>query len=242
MNNYRADLHIHTCLSPCGSLEMSPSVIVKTALSKGMDAIAITDHNSTLQCQEIQVLGREVGLVVFGGAEVTTREEAHCVALFGTDEALDTFQLYLEKHLPPIANNPDYFGDQVWVNRENEILGEIPSLLISALDQSVDQVARTVKDLGGLFVAAHVDRPSFSLIGQLGFIDPTLPLDGIEYTHIETYEKLVAMHPYLQNYIQYRASDAHYPDQIGSRYLVWQGENLSFEELKMAFTKKGVYE
>lgn len=81
MKEYRVDLHLHTCLSPCGSLEMSPQRIVETALERGLDAIAVTDHNSTLQCPEIQALGEERGLMVFAGAEVTTREEAHCVAL-----------------------------------------------------------------------------------------------------------------------------------------------------------------
>ena len=83
MKEFRVDLHLHTCLSPCGSLEMSPQRIVETALERGLDAIAVTDHNSTLQCPEILALGEERGLMVFAGAEVTTREEAHCVALFG---------------------------------------------------------------------------------------------------------------------------------------------------------------
>lgn len=238
MNRYQVDLHIHTCLSPCGSLEMSPSVIVGTALSRGLDAIAITDHNSTLQCPEIQALGAEAGLVVFAGAEVTTREEAHCIALFGTEEARIAFQYYLEAHLPSIPNNPERFGDQVWVSREDEIQGEAPFLLISALDQPVDKVAATVKKLGGLFMAAHVERPSFSLISQLGFIDPALPLDGIEFNDPARYERLASSHPYLRNYTQYTASDAHYPEQIGNRYSIWQTEAPVFDHLVMAFAKE----
>lgn len=238
MSLFRADLHIHTCLSPCGSLEMSPSVIVNTALARGLDVIAITDHNSTLQCAEIQGLGKEKGLTVFAGAEVTTGEEAHCVALFGTDQARDEFQTYLNEHLPPIPNNPGYFGDQVWVNRKDEILGEVPYLLLSALDQSVDRIARKVRELEGLFVAAHVERPSFSLISQLGFIDPALPLDAVEYNHPERYANLVSIHPYLRNYTQYTASDAHYPEQIGSRYAVWKTEKPTFENLRKAYRKE----
>lgn len=242
MSYFRADLHIHTCLSPCGSLEMSPSVIVDRAISKGLDAIAITDHNSTLQCTEIQNLGKEKGLVVFAGAEVTTSEEAHCVALFGTEDARIAFQFYLEKHLPPILNNPDYFGDQVWVDRKDEILGEAPYLLLSALDQSVDQIARKVRELEGLFIAAHVERPSFSLISQLGFIDPGLHLNGVEYNHPEKYKELCMQHPYLRNYMQYAASDAHYPEQIGCRCLGWEDESLSFDNLKKVFSKHQFYE
>ena len=170
MKEYRVDLHLHTCLSPCGSLEMSPQRIVETALERGLDAIAVTDHNSTLQCPEIQALGEERGLMVFAGAEVTTREEAHCVALFADDRTRAAFQMYLDDYLPPVPNDPERFGDQVWVNARNEIVGEAPYLLISALDRSVEQIAAVVHRLGGLFIAAHVERPSFSLISQLGFI------------------------------------------------------------------------
>lgn len=105
MKQYLADLHIHTCLSPCGSLEMSPSEIVRRSLAKGLDAIAITDHNTTLQCPEIQSLGERFGLRVFAGVEVTTREEAHCLVYFPTDESRKRFQRYLEEHLPPIPND-----------------------------------------------------------------------------------------------------------------------------------------
>lgn len=237
MNRYRVDLHIHSCLSPCGSLDMSPEVIVRTALSRGLDAIAITDHNSTLQCREIQLLGAEAGLTVFAGAEVTTREEAHCLALFGEEEARAVFQRYLEAHLPSIPNDPDRFGDQVWVNRNNEIMGEVPFLLISALDQGVNQIAAFVRQLGGLFVAAHVERPSFSLISQLGFIDSSVPLDAIEYNDPVRFRQLAAGHAYLSRYTCYTASDAHYPEQIGSKPSVWQASAPLFENLRMAYAK-----
>lgn len=241
MRDFRVDLHVHTCLSPCGSLEMSPLRIVETALSQGLDAIAITDHNSTLQCPEIQALGEERGLTVFAGAEVTTREEAHCVALFEDDESRAAFQEYLDAHLPPVPNDPERFGDQVWVNSRNEILGEAPYLLLSALDQSVGQIAAYVRQLCGLFVAAHVERPSFSLISQLGFIDASLPLDAIEYNNRERFEQLVGGHKYLRRYTQYTASDAHYPDQIGTQYSLLKADTLTFSQLAMAFRHENGY-
>lgn len=237
MNLYRADLHIHTCLSPCGSLDMSPSVIVETAIARGLDIIAITDHNTTLQCREIQLLGAEAGLTVLAGAEVCTREEAHCLALFGTEEARAAFQQYLEKHLPPVPNDPERFGDQVWVNRQDEIMGEVPFLLLSALDRNVDQVAAFVKELGGLFIAAHVERPSFSLISQLGFIDPALPLDAIEYTDASRFARLLSGQKYLANYTSYQASDAHYPEQIGSKPCLIQASAPLFDNVKMACSR-----
>ena len=191
MKQYLADLHIHTCLSPCGSLEMSPSEIVRRSLAKGLDAIAITDHNTTLQCPEIQSLGERFGLRVFAGVEVTTREEAHCLVYFPTDESRKRFQRYLEEHLPPIPHDPERFGDQA-------------------------------RKVDALFVAAHVERPSFSLISQLGFIDPCLSLDAIEYNNQQRYSKLLSIHGYLKEQTQYSASDAHYPEQIGTQPSIWQ--------------------
>lgn len=167
MKEFRVDLHLHTCLSPCGSLEMSPQRIVETALERGLDAIAVTDHNSTLQCPEIQALGKERGLTVFAGAEVTTREEAHCVALFADDEARAAFQAYLYDHLPPVPNDPERFGDQVWVNGRNEIVGEAPYLLISALDQSVEQIAVVVHRPGRIVHCSPCRTP---------FVQPDQPV------------------------------------------------------------------
>lgn len=238
MRDFRVDLHVHTCLSPCGSLEMSPLRIVETALAQGLDAIAVTDHNSTLQCPEIQALGEERGLTVFAGAEVTTREEAHCIALFGDDESRTAFQEYLDAYLPAVPNDPERFGDQVWVNSRNEILGEAPYLLLSALDRSVGQIAARVRQLGGLFVAAHVERPSFSLISQLGFIDASLAVDAIEYNNRERFELLTAGHKYLKRYTRYTASDAHYPDQIGTQYSLLKADALTFQHLAMAFRRE----
>lgn len=238
MNQYWVDLHIHTCLSPCGSLEMSPSVIVRNAVKNGLSAIAVTDHNSTLQCPEIQALGKEAGLIVFAGAEVTTKEEAHCVVLFPSEEVRRQFQLYLEEHLPPIPNDPERFGDQVWVNRKEEILGECPYLLISAIKQSINQVAAYAGQLGCLFIPAHVERPSYSIISQLGFIDPSLPIDGLEYHDLVNFEELMRMHPGMDKYTNYSASDAHYPDQIGDPCALLEAPSLTFENLKRAFHRQ----
>ncbi len=241
MNHYLVDLHIHTCLSPCGSLEMSPSVIVDTAIMNGLSAIAITDHNSTLQCPEIQALGEEKGLIVFAGTEVATREEAHCVVLFPSEEIRRKFQSYLDTYLSHIPNDPERFGDQVWVNNDNEILGEVPWLLISAINQSINQVVEMSHKLGCLIIPAHVERPSYSVISQLGFIDPFLPIDAIEFNNEILYEKLLQKHSYLNKYVQYTASDAHHPNQIGTKPAILEAPELSFESLVKACNKEAGY-
>lgn len=238
MNEYWVDLHIHTCLSPCGDLAMSPSAIVQHAIKNGLSAIAITDHNTTLQCPEIQLLGKEAGLTVFAGVEVTTREEAHCIVLFPSETVRQEFQAYLEKNLPPIPNDPERFGDQVWVNRREEIQGEYPYLLISAIRQSIDQVAAYARQLGCLFIPAHVERQANSVIGQLGFIDPGLPVDAIEFSILRRFENLKMTQPGLNRYTAYSASDAHFTDQIGEPCALLRVPELTFENLALAFRRE----
>lgn len=181
---------------------------------------------------------REIRTEGLCGRRSYAREEAHCLVYFPTDESRKRFQRYLEEHLPPIPNDPERFGDQVWVNAENEILGEVPYLLLSALDQSVNQIAAQARKVDALFVAAHVERPSFSLISQLGFIDPCLSLDAIEYNNQQRYSKLLSIHGYLKEQTQYSASDAHYPEQIGTQPSIWQTEELTFDGLRKAFDQK----
>jgi len=234
MNRYKADLHIHSVLSPCGSLEMSPQVIVDTARAKGLDVIAITDHNSTRQCKVVAQLARKKGLMVLCGAEVTTREEVHCLTLFENFEKLDAFQEYLDQHLPDVKNNPDVFGHQVWVNAEEEILGEEERLLISGLKQSIEDVEAKVHELNGLFILAHVDKKRFSVYSQLGFLPFDLSIDAMGISPLVQVDELLKKHPEMKEYVLLRSSDAHMPDQIGQRYTEFLMEELSFDEVKLA--------
>jgi PHP family Zn ribbon phosphoesterase len=210
---------------------MSPARIVEEALAKGLSMIAITDHNSTRQCKAVMEVGQGRGLMVIGGAEVNTREEVHCVTLFENLEKLEQFQLYLDEFLPDIPNNPDKFGHQVWVNKDEEIEGIEERLLLSGLDQSIDDVEQKVHSLGGLFIPAHVDRPLYGIFGVLGFIPPDLKCDALEVSanakpdFFET-TKIKDKYPIVSN------SDAHYPEDIGKSFTLFNMENATFEELK----------
>lgn len=238
MKKYRADLHIHTVLSPCASLEMSPDNIIKSALEMGMNIIGIADHNTTKQCGVIKQLGEENGILVLCGAEINTKEEVHCLAFFENDKILNEFQVYLDQHLPVVKNKPELFGDQVWVDRNNHILGEEDRLLIVGLNQSIDQVAEKVNNLGGIFIPAHIDRPRFSILSQLGFLSPDLNVSGVEVSKIVDMEQFVQKHKWIEKYSVMTNSDAHTLDQIGSAYSSFLMKEASFNEIKKALNEE----
>ncbi|MDA3893305.1 MAG: PHP domain-containing protein [Salinivirgaceae bacterium] len=234
MNTYKADLHIHTILSPCGDLQMSPVNIVKEALRKGLDIIGITDHNTTLQAKLIKELGEEQGLFVLCGAEVSSKEDVHSLAFFPDYKSLDEFQIYLDKHLPEIKNDVNAFGYQVCVNRNEDVVFEEERLLISGLNQSLDEIEQKVHALGGIFIPAHINRPSYSIISQLGFVDTELNVEGFELSKHVTIAEFLKQNAYLKGSTFLQNSDAHLVHDIGSVYNNFLLEKRTFDDVRMA--------
>jgi 3',5'-nucleoside bisphosphate phosphatase len=230
----KADLHIHTFLSPCGDIGMTPLNIVRKAREKELDLIAVTDHNSTLQGPEVFRIGHREGVAVICGAEITTREEVHCLAYVGSETQRMKLQTYLERHLPHIPNDPEIFGYQLWVDEQEKVLGEAPYLLISALDQTIDQVEAFVHAIGGLFVPAHIERPRNSLLSQLGFVPPGLRADALELSRRIRPADFMEQHPELRKYKIIQSSDSHYIDDLGDIYTLIEMEEPGFEGLEAA--------
>ena len=236
MNRFRADLHCHTLLSPCGDIEMTPAFIVRTALRKGYDIIGITDHNTTLQGREIRRMVGGGEPYILCGAEVTTREEAHCLAFADSEESLDALQRFLDDSLPKIPNDEEVFGYQLAVNEAEEVIYEAPWLLISAIDRSIEEVAAFVASIGGIFIPAHIDKPQNSVISQLGFVPPDLHSDALEISARCDLESLLTRHPYLRkrNSSFIRSSDAHYPEDFCRAVTYFSMSCRNFEEIRMA--------
>ena len=234
MTPFKADLHIHTVLSPCGDLEMSPTAIVERALSRGLDMIAISDHNTTRQVKVTQKIGREKGLFVLGGVEVTSQEEAHCLCFFKNDEQLDAMQEFLDEHLPRIPNDEDRFGYQLIVDENDEIVGEEEYHLLNAIDVDIDGIYDKVHSIGGLFIPAHVNKGTTSLTSQLGFIPPDLRADGLEINKFITRDEIVKKFAYLKRFNFITDSDAHFIDNVGDVYNLIYMEHRSFDEFAMA--------
>jgi hypothetical protein len=213
---------------------MSPANVIAKAREKGLDIIGITDHNSTRHCKLIRKLAEPAGIFVLMGAEVTTREEVHCLTFFENDDQLSDFQTYLEKHLPPIPNNTEKFGYQVVVDEDEQIIDEIEFLLLSALDQSIEQVEQKVHSLGGIFIPAHIDRPSYSIISQLGFIPADLLIDGIEISANCRVHNVVPFLGKKSESTIIRNSDAHYVENIGKAFSTFEMAHRSFNEVIFA--------
>jgi len=234
LSQFKTDLHIHTVLSPCGSLEMSPINIIRTAARKGLDIIGITDHNSTLHCNVVKQLGKEAGIFVLSGIEITSSEEAHCLAFFEYPQQLIEFQKYIDDHILKIHNDPDKFGYQVVVDKDENIIGQVDWLLINATNQSVDQLATKTHELDGIFIPAHIDRSAYSLTSQLGFVPPELEADGYEVSKYSTPQKMINAYPWLTNKSFITSSDAHFLKDIGAVSTLFNINTRSFLEIKQA--------
>ncbi len=234
MKDFWADIHIHTLLSPCGDLEMSPRNIVKMASLKGLDIIGITDHNTTRHCRLISELAAGEGIFLLPGAEVNTREEVHCLTFFDNFDTLDLFQLFLDENLPDIQNKPSEFGYQVQVDQEEMIVYEEKRSLFSAIGQSIDEVEMKVHELGGLFIPAHIDRPRNSLFSQLGLMPAALKADALEISRNTDPLQLFRAYPELGTYTLVKSSDAHFPADIARKKIKMTLKHRSFEEIKLA--------
>lgn len=230
----KADLHIHTVLSPCGDLDMSPVRIVEEAEKKGLDIIGITDHNTTRHCRLISELANDKGIFVMQGAEVTTKEEVHCLAFFENIDTLNKFQEFLDENLPEIMNDPSKFGYQVEVDRDEVIIYEEKKLLLNAIKQSIGELELFVHSLNGLFIPAHIDRKKNSIYSQLGFIPSDFNADALEISRAISPEVFKSLHPEVKGFSVVRNSDAHRLEDIGAVSTMLQVEEPSFSEAFMA--------
>ncbi len=237
LRSIKADLHVHTCLSPCSSLDMSPREVVSAALAKGIDLIGICDHNSAENVLAVKKAGERNGLMVLGGMEVTSAEEAHLLVFFDDDDDLLDFQEFIYRNLAG-RNDEHSFGLQVIADDEDGVSGFCEKLLIAATALPAEEIVAKARAAKGanLVIAAHVDRESFSIIGQLGFIPPELALDAVEVSALSSAEELRERFPDCRNYPVIAGSDAHHPDDIGSRFTLFTVEDGTAAELRKALT------
>lgn len=227
------DLHIHSCLSPCASLEMSPAAIVEKAVSAGVDGIALTDHQSARNAPAIAECARRQGIGCLFGIEVQTAEEAHTLAVFDTVEQALAMTDWVYEAMPKRVNDPATFGDQPVVTWDEEIVELEWRILAMGCRRTIPETAEKIRELGGLYIAAHIDRPNFSVFSVLGAI-PEGCFDAVEISR--TADAAVWL-PKADQYAVTRASDAHNIDDIAR---VWTEADCEFSVagLKSAFAAK----
>ncbi len=235
MKEYLAEMHVHTVLSPCGDLLMTPLNILKVAEQSGIEILAITDHNSAQNMAVMLELAKGYDIHVFPGMEIETREEVHLVTIFDTLEQVLAMQEIVYQHLPSIKNDEEHFGPQLLTDINDEYVEKVSRMLVISTSLSIEQVVFEVERLGGLVYPAHVDRQRNSILTQLGFIPPDLKFLGLEVT--PRYFKRKESNPFLQDYALIPAADVHYlKDLQGTVFL--KIKEPSVAELKKAFLKE----
>ncbi|SMP49822.1 PHP domain-containing protein [Anoxynatronum buryatiense] len=224
------DLHIHSVLSPCADEDMTPNNIVNMAILKGLQMIAITDHNAIGNVSACIKASQNTPLLVVPGIEITTQEEVHLLAYFNEYTALASFYKDIERHLPPLQNRPDIFGHQWLFDSMDRLIDEDNRLLMNAIQLSFDQLIKKIIDYGGVPVPAHVNRDSFSILSNLGFIPSELPIHSIEVVKNNGGALPVSLQKQLAIYRQIISSDAH---NLGNLL-----EQVFFVELKQVSIKQ----
>ena len=208
------DLHIHSCLSPCGDDDMTPGNIVGMAAIKGLDVIAVTDHNSCRNCPAVLKLAEQFGVLAIPGMEINTSEEVHAVCLFPTLEAALDFDAYVYARLMKFPNKEEIFGKQQICNEEDLCIATEPYLLINSVDISFEGLWELVERFGGVMFPAHVEKSANSLIANLGFVPPDSKFRTAELKDLKKLHGVRKDNPYLNDCRIISNSDAHYLEHI----------------------------
>jgi PHP family Zn ribbon phosphoesterase len=209
MHKLAYDLHIHSCLSPCGDEDMTPANIVGMAALKELDIIAVTDHNSCKNCPAVLKLAKQQNIIAIPGMELCTLEEVHVLCLFSCLEDALRFDEYVSSKLIKIPNNEKIFGKQEIYDEEEHIIGTEPYLLINATEISFDDLDGLLQEFHGIYIPAHLDKNSNSLLSNLGFIPPDSKFLCAELHDDKKYEEIRRNNPYLSKCNIIVNSDAH---------------------------------
>lgn len=213
---------------------MIPPFIVRRAQELALGIIAITDHNSAENVAAVIEAARGLDLVVLAGMEVQSKEEVHLLCLFQTLEQVMDWQAVVYVHLPPLKNNEEFFGPQFVVDASGDFVRYNERLLLTSISLSVEEIAAGVVDRGGLCIAAHVDRPAFSLLANLGFVPPDVGFAAMEISRHASVEESRQRNPSLAGYPFVSSGDAHRLEEMSDRTILTLNEP-TIAEMALAF-------
>jgi len=236
INLFRAELHVHTVLSPCAEVEMIPPLIIQEAMDLGINLLAITDHNATANIEAVIKAARGSGIHIFPGMELQSHEEVHLLCLFDSLDQIRSMQIQVDKTMPGLQNNPDYFGEQFVVDSTGDFIRREESMLLASSSLSIKQACDLVSDLGGLLIPAHVNRKAFGLLPTLGFIPEELSCNQVmEISRHISAEKALLEYPQLSGKTLIQSGDVHRLSEfLGVNY--FHLEKPSIHELSLAFS------
>jgi PHP family Zn ribbon phosphoesterase len=226
-----ADLHIHSTLSPCASLEMSPAAIVRRARELALDLIAVTDHNSIENSFIAAALGEKIGVKVLFGMEAQTQEDVHLLCLFTDRRQAEHFNERIYSLLPDVRNNPDFFGDQVVVDEQDNIVRHEEKLLLNALNLSIPELLELVRLHQGVAIPAHVEASPFGLLVNLGLVPNELEQAVLEISCASRAENVLKIYPALERHPLISNSDAHFLKDIGRAVTIFNAAGASLPAL-----------
>ncbi|MBM7622687.1 PHP domain-containing protein [Sporohalobacter salinus] len=239
MMEYLADLHIHTVLSPCGDLLMTPQNIIHAAEEKEIDILAITDHNSAGNLEVALELAEDSDVNIIPGIEIETKEEIHLIALFPSLEEVLSFQKMIYSHLPSIDNDEELFGPQLITDNEDQFVGRLEQLLLVSIDLSLERAISEARSREGIIFPAHVGKKEYSILSNLGFIPDEINFSVLELSKNSSKAELYDKFPTIKSYPLIKSSDAHYISDI-SPHIKFDLKAPILSEINLAFKgKKG---
>ncbi len=234
LKTFVAELHLHTVVSPCAAVEMIPPLIVREAVARGINLMAVTDHNTTANVAAVQKAAANSDVTVLPGMELQTKEEVHLLCLFDTLDQMAAWQIFVDNRMPRLENNIEYFGEQFVVDETGEFIRREEQLLLTSAQISLDEAVAEVTRLEGLAIPAHVNRSSFSLIANLGFVPVDIPFEALEISRHITPAAAQETFPQLQQYPLIQSGDVHYLHEfLGTTHFQLAAPTLS--EMKRAF-------
>ncbi|MCX6164985.1 MAG: PHP domain-containing protein [Ignavibacteriae bacterium] len=226
----KADVHLHTCLSPCAEITQSPKRVIEKAYEIGFNLVFITDHNSIANTEAAIKTGKNLGdLRIYPGMEITTREEIHILSLFENIDDANRTQDYINNYLPDVYFEKEK-QEQIIANENDEVEGFYGKSLFSAVDLDLDEIIELIHKNNGIAIAAHIDRQSFSIISQLGFIPEKCKLDALEISpNMSLKDAKEIYKDYALKYKFVKGSDSHSLNTIGCSFTEYYGKDNSFE-------------
>jgi PHP family Zn ribbon phosphoesterase len=237
LKTYRAELHVHTVVSPCADIEMIPPLIVQEALAREIKLLAITDHNTGANVGAVKQAAAGADLAILPGMELQTREEVHLLCLFDTMTQLKAWQVQVDAHMPLLENNIDFFGEQFVVDETGEFIRRETQLLLTSANMSLKEAVIGVMDLGGLAIPAHVNRQAFSLIANLGLVPTDVPFEALEISRHITPAEACQKFPQLKGFPLIQNGDVHRLNEfLGATFFQLAAPTIA--ELRLAFLNR----